>query len=159
MPPGEQKEQIRKFRGLRAEPWQPGSERVGFQMVDGEVRFPGGQRRASGKAAANDQAADQARPGGGGDGGKIGKTNARLAHRIRHHRRQRGQMGAGGNLRHHAAESRVVGNLAEDPLGQNPAIRGQNGGGRFVAGTLNPQDRSCVRFGFSFHGGGSRSAR
>ncbi len=42
-------------------------------------------------------------------------------------------MRAGRYFRHHAAERRVLGELAEHPFGQNGAVRGQDGDRGFVA--------------------------
>ncbi len=60
-------------------------------------------------------------------------------------------MGAGGDFRHHAAEGRVLADLAEDDIGQNlrPAVVGafDHRGGGFVAGGFDAEHEEGLRFG------------
>ena len=111
--------------------------RVGFQMVDGEIGLARRNGRTLGKAGADQQAADETRAGGGGDGAEIGKAKLGFLQRIGDQGGQGGEMRAGGDFRHDAAESGVVGDLAQHAFGQNGAVRRQDRGGGLIAGAFN----------------------
>ena len=57
---------------------------------------------------------------------------------------ERLDMGAGGDFRHHAAKGRVLADLRQHDIGQNPARAGggalHHGRGGLVAGRLDAED-------------------
>ena len=68
---------------------------------------------------AHDQAADQAGPGGGGDGREVGEAQAGLAHRTRDQAVELLDMRPRRDLRHHAAIGRMLARAA--PAAGRPA--------------------------------------
>ena len=71
MAAGNQQQQVGELdRGL-GQPGEARSERVGFQMIDGEERNAARQRQPLGVAGTDDQAADQAGAAAGRDRGEI----------------------------------------------------------------------------------------
>ncbi len=134
-----------------AEAGQAGGQRVGLQMVDGEVGPPGCDGGTLGEAGADQQPADESGAGGGGDGGEVVVAKPGLSQRRRDQSGQGSEMRAGGDFRHHAAERRMVGELAQHQLRHDPSIRGQDGGGGLIAGALDPENRAGEGVVFSFH--------
>jgi hypothetical protein len=57
---------------------------------------------------------------------------------------ERFDMGAGGNLRHHAAIGGMLAHLRQDDIGQDPALPGggtlHHGGRRLVTGRLDAKN-------------------
>ena len=138
---GEQEEQIRKFGATRREPGKARCERVSLEMIDGNEGATGGNRQALAEAGANEQTADQPGTCGGGHGGKIIGPQSGVLQRRRRHRRQVGEMGAGGDLGHDAAEWRMVRELAQHALGEDGAVGREDCHGSLVAGCLNRENR------------------
>ena len=109
MPAGDQEQEVGEVQ-IRDE---AGGKRVRLEMVDRHQR----QLVDHGYGLAGEQthheAADQARPGSGGDACEIAKADARLAHRLGHEQVELLDMGAGCYLRHHAAIGCMLGQLGE----------------------------------------------
>src|SRR6476619_458832 len=83
---------------------QAGGERMAFEMIDGDERFAGGQRDRLRGGQADDDAADEAGPGGRGDGVDVGEAEPRIAERRGDYAVERLDMGAGGDLGNDTAE-------------------------------------------------------
>ena len=79
---------------------------MGLEVVDRHQRLVVDQRDRLGGGQADDHAADQAGPGGGGDAVDVVEGLAGLGHRLGDDAVERLDMGARGDLRHHAAERR-----------------------------------------------------
>ena len=105
-----------------------------------------GQRLAGHKP--HHQPADQAGPGGGGNRVHIVKAEARLAQGGGDERIQMINMGASGDLRHHAAIGRVLVELGQHKVradGARPARHARhNSGGGLVAAGFKAQNRYFV---------------
>jgi hypothetical protein len=162
VPAREQQEQIGEggLRMLKAR--QPRREGVGFEVVDREVRFVHSQSRPFGKAGADQQAADQPGARGRSDRAQIIVPEPGLAQAGGRQAGQGGKMRARGDFRHHAAECRVLRDLAQQNLGEDRAVGCEDRAGRLVAGTLDPEDRPAGAGGrrcgcFSFHAARSRA--
>jgi hypothetical protein len=121
------------------------------QVVHGDERPAGCQRQPLGELAADQQAADQARPHGGRHGTKLAGRDAGLGQCRVHQTRQVGKVRARGDLGHHALPGGVLGGLAQQCLGQDLSVRRQDGGGRLVAAGLDAQHWSQQ---WSMHGEG-----
>ena len=65
------------------------------------------------------------------------EPDVRLAQRLVDDRQQPLQVGAGGDLRHDAAEAGVQVGLRGDDVGQDRRLVGEDGGGGLVAGGFN----------------------
>src|SRR5581483_7209544 len=74
-----------------------------------------------GRRQPDDDAADQAGSGRGGDGVEVGESDLRITQGSSDDAVERLDMGAGSDLRHHAAEGGMIGNLREDDVGEDPA--------------------------------------
>ena len=92
-------------------------------MVDREERLVVREGDRLGGHDADHHAADQPGPAGRGDAVEIGKPSAGLGQRLGHQPVEPLEMGAGGDLRHHAAEAAMLGELAVDDIGQDSADR------------------------------------
>ena len=114
---GGEEQAIGKRRGVG----EPRGQRVRLEMVDRHQRLAGDQRDRLGGGQPHDHAADQAGPGGGGDAVEIGEAHARLLHRLRDDQVERLDVGARGDLRHHAAERRVLLDLRQHDVGADAA--------------------------------------
>ena len=123
---------------------EAGGQRVRLEMVDRHQRQVVDQGHGLAGEQAHHQAADQARPGGGGDAGEIAKADARLAHRLGHQQVELLDMGAGCYLRHHAAIGGMLGQLGEQRCRQHPAVGADQGHRRLVAAGLDPQHDVAV---------------
>ena len=100
MAAGSQKQAIGKRRRVG----EPRRQRMRFQMIDCDQRLVVGQRDRLCGSQPDDDAADQARSGGGGDAVEGAEGHLRLGHGLGDDVIERFDMGAGGDLRHHAAE-------------------------------------------------------
>ena len=80
------------------------------------------QRDRLGRGQPDDHAADQTRAGGGGDAVERREAEVGLAHRPGDDVVERLDMGASGDLRHHAAEGGVLADLREHDIGEDPAL-------------------------------------
>ncbi len=114
-------------------------EQVALHVVDPVEGQPRRQRQAAGRLDPDEQGAHQAGPVGHRQGVEVRKVEAGLVERPAHHRHHRAQVGAAGKLRHDAAEGAVDLDLARDHAGEHPPPLA-DGGGRFVAGTLEGED-------------------
>ena len=92
-----------------------------FEMIDRDQRLVVGERDGLRRRQPDDDAADQPRPRGGGDAVEAFEGDLRLGHRLGDDVIERLDMGAGGDLRHHAAEFGVLADLRQDDVGQNLA--------------------------------------
>ena len=99
------------------------------------------QRDALGHLAADDQPADQPRPGAGRHAAQLAEPQPGARHHAAHQVRQQRQMRPRGDLRHHAAIRRVRRLLAGDALGQHAAVAVQHRRRGFVARRFDPQHR------------------
>ncbi len=113
---------------------------MAFEMVDRVERLVVHGRDRLGHGDTDDNAADQARPGGRGDAVEIGEADPGLAHGGFDQRAEMLQMRAGGDFGHHATVWLVLVELGEQRLGQHPAPVVDHGGGRFVAARFDAQD-------------------
>ncbi len=128
---------------------------MGFQVVDGDHRLAERQAQCFGGDKADDETADQARPGGGGDGVEVVECDAGRAHGFADERVQAFDVGARGDLRHDAAEGAVLLPLRAHDARQDlaAAIRtaAHDGRGRFVTARLDAEDQHV---GLWWQGGG-----
>ena len=90
----------------------------------------------------------------GGDAGKLREADSGLLHCALDNAVERLDMGARRDLRHHAAEGRVLLGLRADDVRQNAsrsvALALDHGGRGFIAGGLDPQHqhrRVVIQFG------------
>ena len=124
-----------------------------LEMVDGDQRRTVHQRDRLGGGQADDDAADQAGPRGGGNGGQLLKTDAGFGHGAADDAVEQIDMGARRDLRYHAAERRMIRGLRVHDVGQDAgAAKGltlDHGGRGFIAGRLDPQHQHR-RFEFQF---------
>ena len=82
-----------------------------FQVIDRDQRLVVGERNRLGRGQADDDAADQAGPGGGGDAVERFERHVRFGHGLGDDGIERLDMGARRDLRHHAAEFGVLADL------------------------------------------------
>ena len=114
---------------------------MAFEVIHGDQRFARGKSQRLGGHQADHHAADQARPGGAGDGVHISQRDAGFRQYGLHHRRQPVGMGAGGEFGHHAAKAFVGFVLAGDALGQNGAITAHQGDRGFIAAGFDTENQ------------------
>ena len=125
-------------------------QRVAFEMVDGEERLVVREGHRLGGHDAHHHAADQARPAGRGDAVEVAELEPRLGERLGHQPVDPLEMGARGDLRHHAAEAAMLGQLAVDDVGEDAPDRRiarrivrrrlDHGDRRLVAARFDTQD-------------------
>ena len=142
MAAGDEQQQIRKGCAIFDQARQARGQRVRLQVVDGDVWQAVGNRDTFGELTSDDQAADQAGAGAGGDAAQIAEGDARAGHGFTGQGREMRQMRAGRDLRHHAAEGRVVAFLGQHGLGQDAPAGVQDGGGGFIAGRFDSENRA-----------------
>src|SRR3546814_5324764 len=94
----------------------PRGERVDLEMVNREERPVPGERDGLDGHHADEDAADEAGPGGGGDPIQLRKSEAGLLHRLRDQPVDVVEVAARSNLRHHAAVRAVLVELREDEV-------------------------------------------
>ena len=92
-------------------------------MIDGEEGLVVGEGQRLGRHHAHHHAADQAGPAGGGDAVEVGEIEPGGRQGVLDQPVDPFEMGARGDLRHHAAEAAMLGQLAIDDIGQDPAER------------------------------------
>ncbi len=123
---------------------QAGGERVAFEMVDGQKRLVGCCGQRLGGHQADDEAAHEAGAGGGGDGVDVCERQAGFVEGRGDDVVEGFHMGAGGDLRNDSAEDCVVGDLAENDIGQDGAaavfLAQHDRCGGFVAACLDTQN-------------------
>jgi len=119
---------------------------MAFEMIDREERLVVREGHRLGRHHAHHDAADQARSAGRGDAVHVSQAELGLGQRIGHQPVEPLEMGACGDLRHHAAEAAVLGQLAVDDIGQDPphrlipGRRLDDGDRRLVAARFDAQD-------------------
>jgi len=121
---------------------------MGLQMVHGHQRLGVDERDGLGGGEAHDHAADQAGAGGGRHAVEVREGDTGVGHRLGDDLVEPFDMGACGDLRHHAAECGVLVDLRQHHVGQNPS--------RPFAGTLDHRGCGLVAGGFDTeneHGG------
>ena len=128
-------------KGERAS--EPRRQRVGLEMIDRDQRRIVHHRNRLRRGEADDHAADQAGPGGGGHRRQLRKADVGFLHRLPDDAVEQVDMGARRDLRHHAAETGVFRGLRAHDIGQNPAaavaLAFDHGGRGFIAGGLDTQ--------------------
>ncbi len=118
MTAGNEQQQIGKSQAIG----ETRRQGVAFQMVDGIKRLLRSHGQRLGSHQSDDQPADQSRSCRGCHCMDIGKLHASIVQRPFHQPVQRFHVSAGGNLRHHAAIGLVLGDLAQNHVGQNPSF-------------------------------------
>ena len=103
MPARDEQQQIRKRKPVR----QPGGERMRFQMIDGDKGDAQSKRDGLAHGHADDQAADQPRARRRGHCIDCIEIELGLGHRLADRGIEQLDMGACGDLRHHAAIGRM----------------------------------------------------
>ncbi len=132
MPARDEKEQVGKGRAVG----QARCERMAGKVVDPQKGQAGGQGDGLGRHHARQDAADEARAGGGGDGVKVAKRDARLRQRLFDDDVDAFGMRPGGDVGDDAAKGRVQVSLPPDNRGKDRAraiARAHDGGGGVVA--------------------------
>jgi hypothetical protein len=111
-----------------------------FEMVNRDQRLLIDERDRLRRGEPDDDASNQPRPGRRRHCVDIGKAAAGIAHRLGDDVIERLDMGAGGDLRHHAAEGCMLAGLREHDVGQDfPAL---------LADALDHRGRGLVTGGF-----------
>ena len=137
---------------------QPHRQRMAFEMIDGEERLVVGEGQRLGRHDAHHDATDQAGSAGGGDAVEPGEIEAGGRQRLLDQPVDALEMGARGDLRHHAAEAAMLGHLAVDHVGQDLAARPMagvrrldDGDGRFVAACFDSHDAHACLLASAVH--------
>ena len=110
-----------------------------LKVVDRHQRLVVDQRDCLGGGETHDHAADQAGPGSRGDAVDVSKSLAGLHQGLADDTVERLDMGARGDLRHHAAERGMFGDLRQHDIGQDFA--------QPVAGALDDRGGGLVACG------------
>ena len=110
---------------------------MGLEVIDGNERNAGRKRNRLGGHQPDDEAAGKAGAGGRGNAVEIGDGEAGLAQRGEGKAVKMADMGAGRDLRHHAAIEPMFGNLRKQLIGQDKSatvlVPTDDGCGRLVA--------------------------
>ncbi len=93
-----------------------------------------------GRGDPDQKAADEPRPGGGGDAVQLVKTDVCFGQGLGDKAVDVVEVGARRDLGYDAAEGAVFVDLGQHPVGQDAALAIDNGGGGFVATGLDSQD-------------------
>ena len=139
MPAGDEQQKIRE-RTIRGE---ARGEGMTLQMVHRNERNAGGLRDSLAGHQPHQHAADQARPGGRRHAVQRAVSDARLGHRLRHHRVRQLRMRPRGNFRHHAEIRRMLLQLRADHVRQQrraAILKAQHRRGGLVAGGFDAED-------------------
>ncbi|MNZ97186.1 hypothetical protein D3C78_1164120 [compost metagenome] len=136
MPAGHQQGDERKLRRTLLEHRR---QQVPFHMVHADRRHAPGQRQGLGAGGADQQRADQPRPGGIGHRVDIGETAAGFLQHLANQRQHALDVVARGQLGHHAAIDPVQVDLTEQGVGQQAALAVVQGDAGFVAGSFQAQ--------------------
>ena len=123
---------------------QPRGQRMGLQVVDRQQRQPVDRSDGARRGQAYDQAADQARAGGRRDRRQLREGEPGLGHDPRDQPIEDLDMGARGDLGHHAAERRVLLELAVERFGQHRPVATHQGHGGLVAAGLDPEHHRAM---------------
>jgi len=111
-----------------------------LQVVDGKERLAVHERDGFGHGRTDDDAADQARPRGRGDGGQIGIADLRLGHGAGDQPVEMLEMRAGGDFRHHPAIGAVFFQLRQHDFAAHPPRIVHHGSRRLVATRLDAEN-------------------
>jgi hypothetical protein len=112
---------------------------MAFEVIDGKEGLVVREGQRLGGHHPHHHAADQPRTARGGDGIKFAKSETGGLERLLDQPIDAFEMGARGDLRHHAAKTSVLGQLAIDHIGEDrahgPVVRRRldDRDGRFVA--------------------------
>ena len=117
------------------------------EMIDRDEREPScpGDRLRGGDA--DEQGADQTGAGGHADEPHVVEPDPCLLQRIAHDGRDQLEVAARRDLRHDAAVTRVQVGLRGDDVGEDVAVRCDDGRGGLVAGGLEAEDHGASRSG------------
>ena len=118
---------------------EPHRQRVPLQVVDRDEGNAQHQRDRLRRRRADHDPADQARPGRRRDRVQVLEADAGLVHRPTHKPLDVIEVGARGDLGHHAAEWAMLVHLRKDDVRQNLALVGHQPDGGFVATGLESQ--------------------
>ena len=113
---------------------------MAFEMIHRDERKAEGVSETLGTCDADEQRADEARPGGDGDAIDVVERHLRVVESACDERKQMLQMLPRGDLRNHAAERAVPLDLRGDQIDPHRAGVVQHGDRRFVAGSLDSQN-------------------
>ena len=112
-----------------------------LHMVDRDQRFVPGKAKTLGGADAHQQAADQPRRMGDGNGLQIGAADGGAIQGFGHHGVERLDVRPGGNFRHHAAVFGVQIDLRGNHAGMHPAAVLDDGRRRFIASGFDAENQ------------------
>ena len=129
-----------------------GAEQVSLHVMDAEERQPAREGVGLGPVHAREQGPDQPGPRRHADAGDVRVVDVRLSHGVPHHRAERADVLAGGDLRHDAPE-RGVRVLRRDRETPDPVLI-DDGGGGLVARRLDSEDRPAPEAGGGGDDGG-----
>ena len=110
-----------------------------LQVVDGKERFAERQSQGFGADYADHQPADQARPGGGGEGIDIPQSQAGFFQRRFDQVVQMLDMGTRRDLRHYPAVNFMFLELIVNGIGKNALIGCDDANRGIIAAGLNPK--------------------
>ncbi len=114
---------------------------MAFEVIDREQRLARAERQPLARKQRDHHAADQSRPRGRGDGVDVGDALARLAQNPADEVGQDLDMRPRRDLRDHSAERPVRLVLADDRLGEDLPVAGDQRGGGVVAGGFEAEDQ------------------
>ncbi len=129
---------------------------MAFEMIDGDEGPAEAERDGLRRGHADDQAADETRPGRRGHRIDRGEIEPGLSHGLADRRIEQLDMGAGGDLGHHAAIGRMQVELRAHHACKDlapPAGRPAHHGGRgLIAARLDPEHGKGFVLGGGTHG-------
>lgn len=114
---------------------------MAFDMVGGEEGFAQGHGEGFGEGGAHEECGGEAGASGGGDGVEVFGFDTCLGEGVVHDDGEAFQMGAAGELGHHAFEGGVFGVLRVEDIAEDLARGGiHHGGGGFIAAGFDGED-------------------
>ena len=127
-----------------------------FEMIHGDQRKMIRKGECLGVSDAHQKRSRKARAGGHSDGIEIGERNVRFVKRGTNHGNDGAKMLAAGQLRHHAAVTRVRRDLRSDHGGDRARATLYDRRGSFVAGAFNAENEAGAGHILSVLGGVGR---
>ncbi len=115
---------------------------VTLKVIHGNQRKMIRKSECLGVSDAHQERSGKARAGGDSDGIEIGKRKVRLGQRSANHGNDGAEMLAAGQLRHHAAVTRVRRDLRGDHGGNGARATLHDRRGSFVAGAFNAENQA-----------------
>ena len=115
----DQQQQIRKGHIFA----QANRQCMALEVIDGQQRLVVRESQRLGGHDAHHHPADQTRSTGGGNAVKFVEAQSGLVQRLDEESVEAFEMGAGGDLRHDAAEAAMLGELGIDDIGADEAER------------------------------------